>query len=52
MDQIKVTEFVPCPTLDTKQNSQARLAHYSSECARIQALCLAHEANMKGVSNG
>lgn len=51
MNQVKVIEFVPCPTLDTKQNSQARLAHYSSECARIQALCLAHEANMKGVSD-
>ena len=51
MDQIKVIEFIPCPTLDLKQNSQARLAHYSSECARIQALCLAQEAYNKGVRN-
>jgi hypothetical protein len=52
MNQVKVIEFVPCPTLDKKQNSEARLSHYSSECTRIQALCLAHEANSKGVSNG
>lgn len=39
-DKRNVVDFVPHPSLDQLQSSQARVAHYQSEVLRLEALAL------------
>lgn len=45
---VKLVDFVPCPTLTKKENSIARKYHYESEVSRIHAAKLIQEAKDEG----
>lgn len=45
---IKLVDFVPCPTLTKKENALARKYHYESEVFRISAARLIQEAKDDG----
>lgn len=40
MEEVKLVDYVSCPSLTELENAHARKAHYESECARISALQL------------
>lgn len=46
--QIKLIDYVPCSTLTTLENAQARKAHYEGEVARVRAAELIQTAKYKG----